>query len=662
VVNHHVKRASIGVCCKPPIANDDTAETEEDTNVTIAVLANDSDPDFDNIIATQTPVFTTKNGSLILASNGNYQYNPDLNFVGLDTFYYRLCDDGNPVLCDTTFAVIEVIDNGQENVTFANDDAYIMMQNESKTANVSDNDFDPEGDNTMVKTTPVIPPSHGTLSLNADGSFIYTPTNDFFGNDQFVYEVCDDGNPVACNRATVYISVLEEPYAVIGDYVWHDKDGNGLQDSNEPGIGGAAVYLYNVSRTLIKSTMTNAQGIYKFDEVEPGEYYLKFGLPTGYSSATDDNISPDDTKDSDVDGTNGYLTTDYFTVDKNDTLNTLDAGFYKCAKVGDLVWLDYHENNVYDSDENGINGFQVNLYRFYKGKWVLWDITHTGINSNSICGDGYYSFCTNPGTYYLKFVKPPTGLVPAQPYYGNDRTKDSNVNNANGNGTTSTFKLYSGDEDNTIDAGYYGMSTIVNSNVWMDDNFNGIRDLGESGIPNTEVEIYDSYGNLYSTTYTDNNGEYNLDYLQAEDYYLKFNIPEQYQSYTFTLNDQGDDTHDSDVTGDYGYGTTNLFGLLPKENKEHQDAGIALGTLPINYISIGAKWVNEDVLIYWSTANEVNADKYIVQKSFEDTHNFTKVGEVKASGKSSNSYELLDKDEFNEGIYLSAFTSFAVDQ
>ena len=33
---------------------------------------------------------------------------------------------------------------------------------------------------------------------------------------------------------------------------------------------------------------------------------------------------------------------------------------------------------------------------------------YTGINPNSICGDGYYNFCTNPGTYYLRFVTPPT--------------------------------------------------------------------------------------------------------------------------------------------------------------------------------------------------------------------------------------------------------------
>ncbi len=635
----------------PPIGVSDFNQTTKNKTAFGNVLVNDSDPDFDNIFATETPVFNASNGSLILQSNGNYQYSPNLNFIGRDTFYYRLCDDGNPSLCDTTIAVIEVIDRNISNTTFANDDAYTMMQNESLTGNVSDNDFDPEGDNTMVNTIPVSVPAHGTLTLQQDGSFIYTPVHEFFGNDQFVYEVCDDGNPTACNRATVYISVLEEPFAVIGDYVWHDKDGDGIQDTNEPGISGVKVHLYSVKRTIVKTVTTDNQGKYLFDEIEPGEYYLQFDLPDGYTDATDDNMGSDDSIDSDADGTNGYLTTDYFIVDKRDTLNTLDAGFYKCANIGDLVWLDYHENNVYDSDENGINGLQVNLYRLYKGNWILWDFKYTGINSNSICGDGYFSFCTNPGTYYLKFVTPPNGLVPAQPFYGNDRTKDSDITNANGKGTTYSFKIYSGESNNTIDAGYYGMSTIKNSLVWLDDNYNGIRESEESGLPNTQVEIFNAYGDLYSTTYTDENGEYNLDYLQAEDYYLKFNIPGQYSSYTFTINNQGDDNHDSDVTGDYGYGTTDLFGLAPKENKEHQDAGLTLGTLPLNYLSIGAKWINDEVKVYWMTANEINVDKFIVQRSFDDNQIFEKVGEVKAKGKKANSYHLFDTGEFKEGVY-----------
>ncbi|WP_208103853.1 Ig-like domain-containing protein [Flagellimonas ochracea] len=58
------------------------------------------------------------------------------------------------------------------------------------------NDSDANGNGTMsVQTTPVVDVSSGTLALNSDGSFDYTPNPGFVGNDSFTYRVCDDGSP-----------------------------------------------------------------------------------------------------------------------------------------------------------------------------------------------------------------------------------------------------------------------------------------------------------------------------------------------------------------------------------------------------------------------------------------------------------------------------------
>ena len=58
------------------------------------------------------------------------------------------------------------------------------------------NDTDPDpGTVLTVNTTPVSGPSNGTLLLNTDGSFTYTPNAGFTGADSFQYEVCDDGSP-----------------------------------------------------------------------------------------------------------------------------------------------------------------------------------------------------------------------------------------------------------------------------------------------------------------------------------------------------------------------------------------------------------------------------------------------------------------------------------
>jgi hypothetical protein len=71
----------------------------------------------------------------------------------------------------------------------------------------------------------------------------------------------------------------------VGDFSWLDENENGLQDPNEKGINGIKVYLYNLSNILVDSTITNIKpgngisGYYQFQNIFPGDYYIKFNLP-----------------------------------------------------------------------------------------------------------------------------------------------------------------------------------------------------------------------------------------------------------------------------------------------------------------------------------------------------------------------------------------------
>ncbi len=194
----------------PPIANPDTANTEIDTPVSGNVLANDFDPDQDIISVTTTSVLTSEGVSVIIDSNtGTFIYIPPVGFIGEDTFEYTICDNGTPILCDTAIVVITVFEN-QDNSTFANDDAYFVSECENRSGNILDNDFDPEGDTQLVNATPINGVDNGTLVLNTDGTFIYTPNSQFVGTDSFIYSICDTGNPSACDQATVYFIVSDE--------------------------------------------------------------------------------------------------------------------------------------------------------------------------------------------------------------------------------------------------------------------------------------------------------------------------------------------------------------------------------------------------------------------------------------------------------------------
>ncbi|MEM8999058.1 MAG: Ig-like domain-containing protein [Bacteroidota bacterium] len=80
------------------------------------------------------------------------------------------------------------------------DDSYTLgfnvMLQPNTTNGVLANDNDANGIGTLnVRTMPLAPPSNGTLALNVDGSFTYTPNTGFIGTDSFTYRVCDDGTP-----------------------------------------------------------------------------------------------------------------------------------------------------------------------------------------------------------------------------------------------------------------------------------------------------------------------------------------------------------------------------------------------------------------------------------------------------------------------------------
>ncbi len=68
------------------------------------------------------------------------------------------------------------------------DDVYYTTINATVSGDISANDFDEQGSQIFYNPTPVSQPEHGTLDLGIDGTFTYTPDNDFEGVDEFVYE------------------------------------------------------------------------------------------------------------------------------------------------------------------------------------------------------------------------------------------------------------------------------------------------------------------------------------------------------------------------------------------------------------------------------------------------------------------------------------------
>ena len=183
--------------------------TENDNPLRAQLLANDSDPDGDSLMIDTVAIILPTNGTLIINSDGSFVYTPNTGFVGEDIFEYEVCDSGSPQSCDTVEVVIEVLFSNAQNNLYATDDAQVGIMGDSLTGDVSLNDNDPSSGILTINSIPLRAPVNGTLLLNNNGTYTYQPTVGFFGNDRFVYEVCDNGTPVACDSATVYLTVLD---------------------------------------------------------------------------------------------------------------------------------------------------------------------------------------------------------------------------------------------------------------------------------------------------------------------------------------------------------------------------------------------------------------------------------------------------------------------
>jgi hypothetical protein len=337
----------------------------------------------------------------------------------------------------------------------------------------------------------------------------------------------------------------------IGDRVWEDLDGDGIQDSGEPGIGGVAVRLFDGSGRQIGSTVTDANGRYEFRNLWYGQYHVEVVVPAGFVASPRDQ-GADDSVDSDIDSAGVMAET---TLDPREHDPRWDAGLYRRASIGNLVWDDLDGNGIRDPGEPGIAGVTVRLFNS-GGTQVASTVTN---------GNGEYAFSgLTPGTYHVG-VTIPGGFVASPRDQGSDDSVDSDIDSA---GVMAQTTLTSNENDLRWDAGLTRPASIGDL-VWDDLDGDGIRDPGEPGIAGVMVRLFNSGGTQLASTVTGANGEYVFAGLRPGTYYVKVDIP---TGLVASLRDQGpDDAVDSDIDSAGVMATTTL---VPGENDLRWDAGL----------------------------------------------------------------------------------------
>ena len=280
-----------------PVPVDDTYITDEDSVLSIVapgVLNNET------TTWTATLASAPANGDVVLASDGGFTYTPAANFFGTDFFQYMV-DDGT---YDSVIpATVMITVNNVPDAPVALNDAFDMEEGTTLSIaapGVLGNDSDVDGD--TLTAVFVSGGTAGALTLNADGSFEYTP-NATTTTDSFVYEVYENGvaaNPIVTAQVNITVTAANTPptanadsaatqenSSVTIDVVANDTDAEGdtlmVTLVSVPTNGTATI---NTDNTVIYTPNANFNGSDTF------EYTISDGSGGTASASVNITVSP----------------------------------------------------------------------------------------------------------------------------------------------------------------------------------------------------------------------------------------------------------------------------------------------------------------------------------------------------------------------------------
>lgn len=145
---------------------------------------------------------TPTNGTILLNTNGGFSYTSASGYVGADTFTYRVRDGfGTSAVARVSLTITSNSAPVAANDTFAGISGVPLV---IAAPGVLANDTDAEGQ--PLSALLVNGPAQGTLSLNADGGFVYTSANGYVGTDAFTYRATDGGATSAVGTVSLSLS------------------------------------------------------------------------------------------------------------------------------------------------------------------------------------------------------------------------------------------------------------------------------------------------------------------------------------------------------------------------------------------------------------------------------------------------------------------------
>src|SRR5678815_4955573 len=241
-----------------PVASGTSVTTAEDSAASGTLAAQATDVEGDAL--TFSLVTGAANGTVVVNSDGTYTYTPNADYFGPDSFTYKV-NDGS---LDSNVATVSITVSSVNDAPVASGTSVTTAEDSAASGTLAAQATDVEGD--ALTFSLVTGAANGTVVVNSDGTYTYTPNADYFGPDSFTYKV-NDGS-LDSNVATVSITVssVNDAPVASGTSVTtaEDSAASGTLAAQATDVEGDALTFSLVTGAANGTVVVNSDGTYTY--------------------------------------------------------------------------------------------------------------------------------------------------------------------------------------------------------------------------------------------------------------------------------------------------------------------------------------------------------------------------------------------------------------